>query len=350
MRVFSLLFGMGRNGGVWMFQEMTKIKGVAVVSFAALSLMIAGCGGQSSKTANDSSKVESTQDKKESSAESDYDKMVKEITTGWNTETTDSDTDSANWEKAIKLIKKYPDYLRQSEAYRAEPQSMMKKPWEFYGKVISIKGRIYSIEQRPPGDSVAKFFGRSCYHAMLRTPGEDSITFAVDIIDDADSLKEDQTVSLRGYIYGHVGLVNKTFGGKSKGIGFIGFLDNANSHMTSAPSSQATPAQQPPQSTGSSMAHAELDYHWFMDSRTGVLIWNPMPEDGETVTWDGGSIQDGAYRYAEGTGVSTWYLNGAFEQKDEGTYVHGYREGDFKQTMADGRVKYTKWRQGTRVD
>lgn len=93
-----------------------------------------------------------------------------------------------------------------------------------------------------------------------------------------------------------------------------------------------------------------LDYHWFSDSRTGVLIWNPMPEEGESVSWQGGSVQDGAYRYADGNGVATWYLNGKFTQKDEGTYVCGYREGAFKQTFADGRVKYTNWHQGTRVD
>ena len=110
------------------------------------------------------------------------------------------------------------------------------------------------------------------------------------------------------------------------------------------------PTPQTPQSTKTSISQDELDYHWFKDSRTGVLIWNPTPNDGETVTWNGESVQDGKYRYANGKGVSTWYLNGAFEQKDEGTYVHGYREGRFKHTMADGRVKYTKWHQGTKVN
>lgn len=120
--------------------------------------------------------------------------------------------------------------------------------------------------------------------------------------------------------------------------------------ITPVPQSPQSSVQSPTQSIKAPNLQAELDYHWFRDSRTGVLIWNPMPSDGETVTWNGESVQDGRYRYANGKGVSIWYLNGAFEQKDEGTYIHGYREGQFKHTMADGRVKYTKWHQGTKVD
>ena len=130
-------------------------------------------------------------------------------------------------------------------------------------------------------------------------------------------------------------------------------MDRINEALKDPPQANA-PSHQPPQSSAQStkvpVSQAELDYHWFKDSRTGVLIWNPMPNDGETVTWNGESVQDGKYRYANGKGVSTWYRNGAFEQKDEGTYIHGYREGRFKHTMADGRVKYTKWHQGTKVD
>ena len=119
--------------------------------------------------------------------------------------------------------------------------------------------------------------------------------------------------------------------------------------VPSAQQSNEAPANSS-QSPRVSAPQTELDYHWYADRNTGVLIWNPLPEDGESVTWNGGSVEDGGHRYANGNGIATWYLNGAFEQKDEGTYIHGYREGNFKQTMADGRVKYTKWHQGAKVD
>ena len=323
-----------------MFRKLEGVKGLAVVSLVALSVVFCGCGTDVQKSDN-SQKVES--------AQSDHDKMIQEIATGWNTETTNVDKNSGNWEKATDLVKKYPDYLRQSEAYRADAQSMLKKPWEFYGKVISIRGRIYSIEQRPPGDSVVKFYNRPCYTAMLEIAGKDAVYVAVDIIDDAEDLREKQMVDLRGYIYGHTELVN-AFGGKSKGLCFIGFLDKANTHMK--PTSEAKKYQEHrlSQNEGGVSTNASLDYHWFKDTRAGVLIWNPMPTEGESVSWQGGYVKDGDYCYADGNGVATWYLNGAFEQKDEGTYVHGYREGAFTQTFADGRVKYSNWHQGTRVD
>lgn len=99
-----------------------------------------------------------------------------------------------------------------------------------------------------------------------------------------------------------------------------------------------------------SVADVAIDYHWCRDSRNGVLIWNPNPTTGETVTWQGGYISDGSNRYADGNGVATWYLNGEYEQRDEGTYHNGVRDGVFVQYFPDGRVKHSRWVKGTQVE
>ncbi|MBO4853238.1 MAG: hypothetical protein J5477_06380 [Schwartzia sp.] len=95
--------------------------------------------------------------------------------------------------------------------------------------------------------------------------------------------------------------------------------------------------------------NTSLDEHWFTDIKQGVLIWNPNPESGESVEWTGGFIQDGTYKYADGHGEAKWYLNGSFEQLDEGNYEHGKRHGRFKQEFSDGRVVYSEWQHGTKV-
>lgn len=88
--------------------------------------------------------------------------------------------------------------------------------------------------------------------------------------------------------------------------------------------------------------------HWIKDNNN-VYLWNPQPQDGETITWSGNFVQDGNYRYANGDGVVMWYLNGEFEQKDEGTFIHGQRDGQFKHTFPSGRVDYSNWDNGVEI-
>ena len=94
---------------------------------------------------------------------------------------------------------------------------------------------------------------------------------------------------------------------------------------------------------------ASLGEHWIKDNN-GVYLWNPQPNPNETITWSGGSVQDGNYRYANGSGVVMWYLNGEFEQKDEGTFIHGQRDGQFKHTFPSGRVVYSNWNNGVEIE
>lgn len=158
-------------------------------------------------------------------AQKKQDDMIKEITTGWNTETTDTDKNNDNWEKATDLVKKYPDYIHNAPDNWINPTDAQKKPWEFYGKVVNLGGRIYSIEQLPPGHSVAKFFGGNCYHAMLATGDPmEPIAFAIYIVGNSEGIAEDSNINVKGYIFGHVGLSNR-MGGSSKGVAFVGFAE-----------------------------------------------------------------------------------------------------------------------------
>jgi len=88
-----------------------------------------------------------------------------------------------------------------------------------------------------------------------------------------------------------------------------------------------------------------------------LLVWNPSPAEGETVVWDGERISSYELTgkesgfplyYAHGYGVATWYINGEFEQRDEGPHYGGKRNGEIVQRFADGRVITTVWKQGIR--
>ena len=91
-----------------------------------------------------------------------------------------------------------------------------------------------------------------------------------------------------------------------------------------------------------------------------VRIWNPQPAEGETVEWIGGKInrQDLVGKepeegypiyYVHGNGKAVWYVNGVFEQSDEGYFHGGKRHGTITQKFADGRVIVSEWNHGIKI-
>lgn len=88
--------------------------------------------------------------------------------------------------------------------------------------------------------------------------------------------------------------------------------------------------------------------NWIKDSRD-VYLWNPEPQDGESITWSGGFVQDGDYKFADGSGVVTWYFDGRVIQVDKGTFRHGQRQGRFSHEFPSGRVDYSNWNNGVEI-
>ena len=155
----------------------------------------------------------------EQKAQADFEK---ELLTGWNVSTTDSSEDNTNIRKTAALVVKYPNHVHEAEANWINVADAMKKPWEYYGKVVNMSGYVYAIEQFPPGSSTAKFFGGQCYYAMLAT--DDGVAVSMHIIGDSSGVEENMRLNVKGYIYGHEKLVNK-LGGGSRGLAFVGFAE-----------------------------------------------------------------------------------------------------------------------------
>ena len=91
------------------------------------------------------------------------------------------------------------------------------------------------------------------------------------------------------------------------------------------------------------------NWHWICDQNNGAWLWNPEPADGESVRWDGGYVEDGAYRYADGAGTLTWYKNGKVIQVDDGAFVRGRHHGHFTHRFPSGKVKYSNWKNGREI-
>lgn len=93
-----------------------------------------------------------------------------------------------------------------------------------------------------------------------------------------------------------------------------------------------------------------LGYGWIQDKNTGAFMENPSPVEGETVSWSGSTVWSGDYKFVHGYGTTTWTRYGKIIQIDEGTFIYGRRNGEFKhQYFPSGRIEYSNWSNGTEI-
>ena len=94
-----------------------------------------------------------------------------------------------------------------------------------------------------------------------------------------------------------------------------------------------------------------LGKNWIKDNSNDIYIQNPSPSEGETISWSGGYIQDGEYKFANGSGTTVWKnKSGEVVQVDEGNFEHGQRQGQFKhQFFPSGNIEYSNWKNGKEI-
>ncbi|MBQ7630184.1 MAG: hypothetical protein IJS81_08250 [Selenomonadaceae bacterium] len=119
---------------------------------------------------------------------------------------------------------------------------------------------------------------------------------------------------------------------------------DSNSEKVTTPTEKSESTEKPAEKVVQSLGE-----HWIKDANN-VYLFNPKPIAGESIEWSGNFVQDGDYKFADGEGKITWYLNGEIEQIDEGTFKHGQRDGNFRhEFFPGGSVAYTKWDNGVEI-
>ena len=74
---------------------------------------------------------------------------------------------------------------------------------------------------------------------------------------------------------------------------------------------------------------------------------NPRPVEGETISWSGDWIWNGNYKFAHGYGTTTWTRYGKVVQVDEGRFIQGRRDGEFRhQFVPSGKIEFSYWSNG----
>lgn len=101
-------------------------------------------------------------------------------------------------------------------------------------------------------------------------------------------------------------------------------------------------ACQQPQVTSKPAPIIKPEPRWIVDSISGCLLWNPLPQPMERVLWSG-PCRDGV---ANGFGVVQWYSDGTPTQRYEGDIRAGKYHGRGKDIAADGFRYEGDWRNG----
>lgn len=144
--------------------------------------------------------------------------IEKSMTNGWDTSEASS---QKNFEKGLYLIKENSDYILNKEAISPDPGEALRKPWNFYGKVVTFTGVVSDSNQAPPDHSVAKAIGGKCSYGVLMC-GDIPIAFRVKA--DSDRLPEGAQVTIKGFVVGLADSVTNGWGDKVKAIKFVGLV------------------------------------------------------------------------------------------------------------------------------
>ena len=146
--------------------------------------------------------------------------------------------------------------------------------------------------------------------------------------------------------------------GEFKGLNAVGnaidvaeYLSDSNNNSNGKPVQNQTskPATRAGAVAGGAVVASELlsnEENWIKDLNSGAYIWNPEPQEGESVRWNGDVIRDGNNLYAQGHGVLEWYMDGQPFETNEGNFEYGKQNGRFVHISPDGEKFFSTWDNG----
>ena len=309
----------------------------------AICLTFAGCGdssdgGTEKPAAQNTQTQESNVTEKNSPNTERPPQSTNAANVNWKTDFEDPMSIAHNMDLCKKVMLQMDSVA--ANAQKVSPADVLRYPANYFGKVLEIGATVAEAEDFPPNSGGAKFFD-GVGHVIVAQADDGTIIMASK--KGAANEQAGQFKVLVGMLAGIQDLPNEKTGKTEKALFIVG--DPSASKDSVQNNSQRQ--NNSPQNVSSSPA--PTGEHWIRDEETYVYLWNPKPQEGETVSWQGDFVEDGGYKYAEGFGKTTWYRHGEMTQQDEGTFEHGRRHGVFKHKFfPSGNVDYSTWEHGVR--
>jgi len=167
-----------------------------IVGIAAMVLMIMTTPDQNlAKNSKESAQKTTT------STSAKQEEQVKETEkpAQWNTSEVDAGK-NGNVKVAVKELKKIDDIKNTSVSEAAA--MVIKRPWDYYGKILTFTGRVSDVTDHAPNSDAAKALGGSGYAIVLQTA--DGTSIQGEIQGNSGDLKKGQQATIYGYPVGTV--------------------------------------------------------------------------------------------------------------------------------------------------
>lgn len=210
-------------GVVWLIvnfvRKQPKKKPLILVA-ASFVLMIAfgiaGADSSSTSKTKDSGKPATAQteskdssSKKEDAAKKDSSKETKQkAAPKWNTKEMKA-SENGNMRIAASLVKE--DSNLAAKAENANPAEIIKRPWDYYGKVIRFTGQAAVLQDYPPQSDPEKALGGSACDIVMTVGNSDTIVEGL-YLGSSKGITEGQTITAYGYPVGVEDVPNKMGG------------------------------------------------------------------------------------------------------------------------------------------
>lgn len=309
-----------------MFKGLSKL-----IIGLSICIAVSGCGdssdgGTEKNIANTSTQESSVTEKAESQTQ-----KVENV--NWKTDFENPMSVAHNMDLCKKVMLKMDSVA--ANAQKVSPADVLKNPQNYVGKILEMGGNITETADFPPNSGGAKFFD-GLGHVVVAMADDGTVIMASRKGVADENIRQFTVVV--GMLAGIQEIPNEKTGNVTKALFIVG-----------DPSAKSNIAQNNLPRQNVSSSPAPTGEHWIRDEETYVYLWNPQPQEGETVSWQGDFVEDGGYKYAEGFGKTTWYRHGEMTQRDEGTFEHGRRHGVFKhQFFPSGNVDYSTWEHGVK--
>jgi hypothetical protein len=135
----------------------------------------------------------------------------------WNTTETDA-TKNGNIDVAVSLLKTAGDIKKIAQP--CDAATVMKTPWNYYGKIIKITGSVAVLQDYPAGSDYSnRLGGKDASDIVIST--QDGTTVELLSTISSGSVKVDDTITIYGYPIGFTDVENK-LGGKDPHLFLVG--------------------------------------------------------------------------------------------------------------------------------
>lgn len=136
----------------------------------------------------------------------------------WNVSDPDA-TSNGNIRRAVQQIQ---SGIKTTDAPVADAATVLKKPWEFYGKPLCFTGTVAVVEDQPPGSDIAKALGgREASEVVIET--DDGAIVDLFAMQSSGNLQTQARATLCGLPTGRVEVPNQ-LGGKFTHLVIVGHI------------------------------------------------------------------------------------------------------------------------------